>query len=542
MSNAISFKLCGDVKNPQIGVKILKFTGDCITTGSCGTTGITYSTGYTISEYCSDNKIYDYCDNLNPAYLEEEHWFQLNVVWERYTWLDECDLYYRGGLGDITESRYLNSLANDTVSLITVPYTQTGATLPEQVELVNLNEKWLLNKHYRKGRLVFYVNGKRFYTIEDVEEVLPRALNTDKEKQVGVPFNISWGGGTQGLREHLTFSSTTMLEGSYIQDPECLPNNDLSGTTFSGLNTNILIEQNFAGTFEGAISQFRMYVTPLSAPEVKHNFNLLKDKFRMFNPDCPDCTTQVCLVNDFTYTIVDNTTTIPVTTTTTTLTPFMLGRVHIEDRRDINYLITDNFTKLLKAPTPPKIVAMYWNDNGWWGNQGNTPQCVGYAWAHWIEDGPVGHGGTPPIINPTLIYKEAQKVDEWRGENYNGTSVRGGAKYLKNTNKISSYYWAYDINTLINSVLHLGPVVVGTNWYNGMFYPDKNGLIRISGRIAGGHAYVINGVDTNKKLFRIKNSWGKNWGKAGSAYISFNNMSRLIRENGEICLSVENNF
>jgi hypothetical protein len=542
MSNAISFKLCGDVKNPQIGVKILKFTGDCVTTGSCGTTGITYSTGYTISEYCSDNKIYDYCDNLNPLYLEEEHWFQLNVVWERYTWLDDCDLVYRGGLGDITELRYLNSLANDTASLITVPYTQTGATLPEQVELVNLNEKWLLNKHYRKGRLIFYVNGKRFYTIEDVEEVLPRALNTDKEKQVGVPFNISWGGGTQGLREHLTFSSTTMLDGLYIQDPECFPNNDLSGTTFSGLNTNILIEQNFAGTFEGAISQFRMYVTPLSAPEIKHNFNILKDKFRMFNPDCPDCTTEVCKVNDFTYTIVDNTTTIPVTTTTTTSTPFMLGRVHIEDKRDSNYLITNNITKLLKTPTPPKIVSKYWDDNGWWGNQGNTPQCVGYAWAHWIEDGPVGHGGTPPIISPTLIYKEAQKVDEWQGESYNGTSVRGGAKYLKNTNKISSYYWGYNINTLISSVLNLGPVVVGTNWYNGMFYPDKNGLIRISGRIAGGHAYVINGVDTNKKLFRIKNSWGKNWGKAGSAYISFNDMTRLIRENGEICLALENNF
>jgi hypothetical protein len=65
------------------------------------------------------------------------------------------------------------------------------------------------------------------------------------------------------------------------------------------------LEQNFAGTFIGGISQFRMYVEPLSAPEVKHNFLVLKDTFNMLNPDCPDCNTIVCLPNDFTYSLVD---------------------------------------------------------------------------------------------------------------------------------------------------------------------------------------------------------------------------------------------
>ena len=101
--------------------------------------------------------------------------------------------------------------------------------------------------------------------------------------------------------KYLTFSSTTGT--TYIQDPESLPTNDLVGTDYSGLTTNILLEQNFGGTFEGGISQFRMYITPLSAPEVKHNFNLLKDTFDMFNPDCPDCGENFCPTNDFTYTI-----------------------------------------------------------------------------------------------------------------------------------------------------------------------------------------------------------------------------------------------
>ena len=51
-------------------------------------------------------------------------------------------------------------------------------------------------------------------------------------------------------------------------------------TTLNKLKTHILLEENFAGTFDGAISQFRFYTEPLSAPEVKHNFKLLKNKFR----------------------------------------------------------------------------------------------------------------------------------------------------------------------------------------------------------------------------------------------------------------------
>ena len=56
MSNGISFKLCGDPKNPSIGVKIFKFTGGCEVTGTCQTGG-TYTTGYTIDEYCTEKRI-----------------------------------------------------------------------------------------------------------------------------------------------------------------------------------------------------------------------------------------------------------------------------------------------------------------------------------------------------------------------------------------------------------------------------------------------------------------------------------------------------
>jgi hypothetical protein len=127
---------------------------------------------------------------------------------------------------------------------------------------------------------------------EDFEEIIPRPLNTFKERQVGVPFNISVGGGTQGLKDNLTLSGTCPAELSgmtYQQDPECLTTEDLDNTIYSGLTTNIFLEEVFGGSFIGEISAFRMYVEPLDASEVKHNFRILKNKYNLLDPDCPDC-------------------------------------------------------------------------------------------------------------------------------------------------------------------------------------------------------------------------------------------------------------
>ena len=156
-----------------------------------------------------------------------------------------------------------------------------------------------------------------------------------------------------------------------------------------------------------------------------------------------------------------------------------------------------------------------------------------------MEDGPVGQSGIAPVIKPQIIYEQAQKLDEWTGENYNGTSVRGGVKALQRAGKIRNYYWGFDLNSLVNAVLYYGPVVVGTYWYRGMFYPNRQGYISPTGQIMGGHAYVINGVDTKRQYVRIKNSWGRRWGINGSAYMSFTNMSNLIRQFGEVCIATE---
>jgi hypothetical protein len=290
MSNSFSLRFSGDPSNPKICVKVLKITGDCVVTGITPTTGITYQTGYTVTEYCSSSQIFDYCAENEPLFLHKDHWVLVDCIWERSQYFDTCDLYYRGGLGTISNLYYADSLSNNTVLLIEPPITHSGQT-GAQVEIVNLNEKWLIENDYRLGSLKLFVNGKLFYVINGFEEIIPRGLNTEKEKQLGVPFNISWGGGTQGLRESLTFTGCpiTLTGLTYIQDPEVMPNQTLSGTSLSALTTNIFIEPNFAGSFDGAISQFRMYTKPLNYAEVTHNFNILKGNFKLFDFKCPNC-------------------------------------------------------------------------------------------------------------------------------------------------------------------------------------------------------------------------------------------------------------
>lgn len=218
-----------------------------------------------------------------------------------------------------------------------------------------------------------------------------------------------------------------------------------------------------------------------------------------------------------------------------------LGRLQITDDRDQSFLIQPRLLQVPKEQFDRRY--RYWWASGWWGDQGYTSQCVAYAWLHWAEDGPVTHAprarGADPLAVPTTVYNRAQELDEWPGSDYEGTSVRAGAKVLKELGVISGYRWAWDLDTAINALLTLGPLVVGSTWHLGMFYPDKDGVIYPDGEPVGGHAYVANGVNLDKKMIRIKNSWGRMWGRNGYAYMKFEDFGKLIDDYGEVCIADE---
>lgn len=207
-----------------------------------------------------------------------------------------------------------------------------------------------------------------------------------------------------------------------------------------------------------------------------------------------------------------------------------LGRLLAPDDRDKKHLMSASLTST-------DLTQRYWWSSGAWFDQGNSSACVGHAWAHWLEDGPVTQHGI--AVDPFVLYREAQHVDEWPGNDYDGSSVRGGAKVLVTRGLVAGYMWTWNVETLAAAVLTSGPSVVGTNWYDDMFDPDPTGRVSVSGSFAGGHAWLINGVNTRTESFRGKNSWGRSWGRLGHFTISFADMQRLLDEDGEACLAVE---
>lgn len=86
-----------------------------------------------------------------------------------------------------------------------------------------------------KMKFMFYINGKLKYISKELPRIELRELNDLYEKQEGIPYNISIGGGTQGLAETIQYN--------YMLNP-----------------TRVYpIEKYFAGSFIGHIKSFKIY-------------------------------------------------------------------------------------------------------------------------------------------------------------------------------------------------------------------------------------------------------------------------------------------
>jgi hypothetical protein len=139
-------------------------------------------------------------------------------------------------------------------------FTITGNTIEEEYTTTSViptgNTPTLIQVVYIQGgtknglpsgTLKMLVNGRLVLKSKEFIGMQLRALNEWSDKQEGVPYNMSWGGGTQGLAESQTFGGP---------DPA---------------DNSLLLERNFGGSFLGQLSQLRFYSRPLNILELRNN-------------------------------------------------------------------------------------------------------------------------------------------------------------------------------------------------------------------------------------------------------------------------------
>lgn len=214
-----------------------------------------------------------------------------------------------------------------------------------------------------------------------------------------------------------------------------------------------------------------------------------------------------------------------------------LGRIIQFDERSLNYPI-----RSLLAEKSPR--SHTWRCDKVL-DQGNEGSCVGHGIAHELIAYPAEVKGIDHRYATEQIYWEAQKVDEWDGGAYpganpvyEGTSVLAGVRVAKKLGWYEGYYWAFSLQDLLLGLSYHGPAVIGSYWYESMFTPDSKGFIKPTGRIAGGHCYLINKIDLDEGCVRVHNSWGTSWGINGAAKVRFKDMEKLLANDGEACFFV----
>ena len=144
-----------------------------------------------------------------------------------------------------------------------------------------------------------------------------------------------------------------------------------------------------------------------------------------------------------------------------------------------------------------------------------------------------------------MLYDMARRHDEWAGEGYEGSSLRGAIHGFKQMGVCSRGSWPFKTNpahqgdltidrakearsTTLGAYYRLRPVVsdyhaalsetgvvVASSRYHRGWAAPLEGTIIQAPSAAGGHAFAIIGYDEDG--FWIQNSWGSDWGDNGCA-------------------------
>lgn len=219
--------------------------------------------------------------------------------------------------------------------------------------------------------------------------------------------------------------------------------------------------------------------------------------------------------------------------------PKPLGR-HVEhDERSRQYAF--------EAGKPAADKTVLWSTTPTILNQKKLGGCVGFTGADILNTdmfAPVrkkSHKGKLYANADGIEFYHLATVDDGLPGTYpptdSGSSGLGLAKALKALGLIDRYTHAFSFDAF-RAAIATQPVAVGTLWTNDMFDVDPDGLIHVGDlsddNIAGGHEYMIRGINYQTKRVRMRNHWAKSWGLEGEAEIGFDDFEALLANQGDV--------
>lgn len=169
----------------------------------------------------------------------------------------------------------------------------------------------------------------------------------------------------------------------------------------------------------------------------------------------------------------------------------------------------------------------YWQPGRVITDQGQEGACVGFGVVNEAMASPNrqlrSYRSTDADRVSHEVYNAAKTIDEWEGVDYEGTSVRAGMLVGRQQGWWEGFRWAMNMAEL-RAALEEGPVVLGIDWTEDAYDAPK-GVLKFTGEVVGGHCILATGYKPYHPAFRgpayrLRNSWGKDWGVNGSAYCS----------------------
>ncbi len=185
-------------------------------------------------------------------------------------------------------------------------------------------------------------------------------------------------------------------------------------------------------------------------------------------------------------------------------------------------------------------------------DQGKEGACTGFGLAtvvnYLLKKRKVVPDNEP--VSPRMLYEMARRYDEWPGENYSGSSARGGMKGWHKHGVCANKCWPYKVNnrkeglndektsdalkrplgayyrvnhkdlvSMHSAMAEVGVLYATASVHDGWNSVDKEGMIPFSLNVIGGHAFAI--VAYDDRGFWIQNSWGEDWGLNGFALVTY---------------------